>query len=137
RMDKKTAAHDWALALQQDQPRLWLARGRRHAELKQWEKADADLAKAAKLKADDQQVWAERGRVYAEHGQPDKAAADFAKALDLMAEPKEGSQEPAGIHTEVAERDDVFGRVLKGRPNEKRLWIARAHHLARTGRWKE
>ena len=70
-VDRKTEAYDRALAMQQDQPRLWLARGRRHAELKRWKEADADLARAIALKPDDPQVRAEAGRICAEHGRPD------------------------------------------------------------------
>ena len=69
-VDRKTEAYDRALAMQQDQPRLWLARGRRHAELKRWKEADADLARAIALKPDDPQVRAEAGRICAEHGRP-------------------------------------------------------------------
>lgn len=90
--DKATADYDVALWLSPNQPRLWLARARRLAELKRDKEAEADFAKAVQLKPDDAEVWKVRGQIYAEIGQKDKAAADFRKAQSLseqnQAEPK-------------------------------------------------
>jgi tetratricopeptide (TPR) repeat protein len=83
-LDTKTEAYDRALAMQQDQPRLWLARGRRHAELKRWKEADADLARAIALRPHDPQVWTEAGRICAEHGRPDRAAEWFGRSLRVL-----------------------------------------------------
>src|SRR5262249_42000940 len=117
-------------------PRLWLARGRRYAELKRWKEADADLDKAAKLKPDDPQVWTERGRVYAEHGQPDKAAADFDRALSLVKELDEAwGNDREGTLTQLVRWDDVFAQVVKLRPTDKRLWLARMQRFARVRDW--
>jgi tetratricopeptide (TPR) repeat protein len=44
--DKATWTYDHALFLQPDQPRHWRARGLRYIELKQWDKAMADLQQA-------------------------------------------------------------------------------------------
>ncbi|MBI1917216.1 MAG: protein kinase [Planctomycetes bacterium] len=136
RRDKATAACDHALMLQPDQPRLWLARGRRYAELKRWKEAEADLAKAAKLKPDDPQVWAERGRLYAEHGQPDKAAADFARALDLVPPPKFWWEDRSSFELDLGRRDDVIAQLARLRPTDKWVWIARLKHLAIVRDWK-
>jgi tetratricopeptide (TPR) repeat protein len=130
RRHKATADHDHALGLYPDQPRLWLARGRRFAELKQWDKADADLAKAAQLKPDDSRIWRERGRIYAEFGQSDKAAADFAKALALWSN-------SAGTKDDLGQWDELFDRVVKLRPKDAQLWMARANRYGRRGQWPQ
>jgi tetratricopeptide (TPR) repeat protein len=83
KLDKATQAYDIALLWEPDQPRPWLARGRRLADLKQWEKADADLARAIHLKPDDPQAWRERARVSTGLGKADQAAEFLAKARDL------------------------------------------------------
>jgi tetratricopeptide (TPR) repeat protein len=142
RRDKATADYDHALKLHPDQPGLWLARGRRFAELKQWDKADADLARAAELNPSDPQLWRERGRIYAESGQPEKAAADFARALAPVPDSADPWFEPwwsdaAGIRDDLARWDEAFDRVVKLRPRDAQLWIARANHFGRQGRWPQ
>ena len=66
--------------MQPDQPRHWLARGRRLADLKQWEKVDADLSWAIELKPDDPEAWRERARVSTGMGKAGQAAEFLAKA---------------------------------------------------------
>jgi serine/threonine protein kinase/tetratricopeptide (TPR) repeat protein len=81
--DPATAPYDYALMLQPEQARLWLARGRRLADLKRWHKADADLARAAELKPDYPQVLRERSRVATGLGKPAQATAFLARARAL------------------------------------------------------
>jgi Flp pilus assembly protein TadD len=123
-----------------DQPRLWLARGRRYAELKRWTEADADLAKVVDLKRDDPQIWAERGRFYAEHRQFHKAAADFNKALDLLGDGENFGNpwfvDRAGVDDELARWDDVFAQVAEQRPNDWHVWAARFRRFTSRGQWK-
>lgn len=76
------------------------------------------------------QVWWERGRLYDELGQAEKAAADYARALERA--PRWG-----WIAGNIAERDEVFARVIKVRPRDARLWLTRADRLGRRGRWHE
>jgi tetratricopeptide (TPR) repeat protein len=136
--DKATAEYDHALMLHPEQPRLWLARGRRLAELQRWAKADADLAKAAELQPTDPRIWRERGRLYAEFGQPEKAAADFAKALALVRNSEAASRlDGAGIDDELVQWEEVFSRVAQLRPKDVRLWMARAGHFGRRGQWQQ
>src|SRR5262249_50810627 len=124
-------------------PALYLVRARRLAELKRWEKAEADLAKAAELKPDDPQVIVERGRIYAEFGKPDQAAADFAQAFKLV--PQATSEDlaapwfadPVGLDADLARWNDAFAELAKLRPKDKRVWIARLRGLARRSEWQK
>src|SRR5262249_55434843 len=83
---KDTAAFDQALWIQPDQARLWLARGRRYAELKRWDKANADLARAVQLRASDPQIVSQLGRVYPELAPPDRVVPELARLIALVLE---------------------------------------------------
>src|SRR5262249_56054692 len=110
--------------------------GGREGEVRGRKEAEAERKKAAERKPDDPQVWAERGRVYAEHGQPDKAAADVDRALSLVKEPDEAwGDDREAMVTQLVRWDDVFTRVVKLRPTDKRLWLARLQRFARAGDW--
>jgi WD40 repeat protein/Flp pilus assembly protein TadD len=58
-------------------------RGKLHASIGQWDKADADFAKAFERAPDNAELHFECGDVYASHGKWDKAAAHYAKGLAL------------------------------------------------------
>jgi tetratricopeptide (TPR) repeat protein len=119
--DRSTYDHDLALLLDPNQPRLYLARGRRLAELGRWEQAEADVAKAVSLKQKDMPVWTQRAIIYAEFDRAEQAADDFLKALDLS----EGGEAAAEVTSALVRRDVVFDRVTRLRPREKALWEAR------------
>ena len=125
-LDRATYDYDLALLLDPDQAGLYLARGRRLAELGRWDQAEADLAKAVSLKPDNAQVWKDCGITHAEFGRAEQAAGDFVKALDSPG----GSEPGAGVPGELARWDPVFDRVTGLRPKDKRLWDARLDFLA-------
>jgi serine/threonine-protein kinase len=151
-VDRATASYDQALLQEPGEPRLWLARARRLAELGRWEQAEADFARAVELRPKSVRVWKERGRLYAELGQPDKAAADFLQALQLRpvqttaavdTRPPETRFDtaawfnPAEIEDELVHWDEVFARVVKQRPDDRVLAIRRVYYFACRGRWRE
>ncbi|MCI0681757.1 MAG: protein kinase [Gemmataceae bacterium] len=125
------------------QPRLWIDRGRRLGESGRWDEAARAFAKAAELGPKSPQVWKERGRAYAELGKWDEAAADFVKALDMAPPPKAKSPQfpwqldRDGLDDLLVRWDEVFDRVTKQRPKDAVLWVRRAQHFARLGRWVE
>jgi serine/threonine-protein kinase len=57
RRDPATAAFDHALLMRPDQPYLWLASARRHAELKRWDRAASDFLKALSLAPAARDPW--------------------------------------------------------------------------------
>lgn len=136
--DPSTFAFDMAIQLDPFQPRLWLARARRHAELKHDKQAVADFAKAVELAPKDINVWKLRGRTYAELSQFDNSAADYLKALTLLPAnlPFWDSQIQA-LGQEIAVWEEVFDRVIKERPKDTGLWMARRSYLVQGGKWQE
>jgi tetratricopeptide (TPR) repeat protein len=61
---------------------LYARRARAHAELRQWEKAQADYGKALEAEPDRWDLWAGRARAAAGLGRWEQAAADYTKALE-------------------------------------------------------
>jgi hypothetical protein len=116
-LDPLTRDYDLALLLQPKEPRLYLARARRYADLKRDKEAEADFAKAVEINPKDPQVWIDRARIYAELGQVDKAAADFTHALELR--PKDISWWSRLVRYELAPREEVLAKVIKLRPEDK------------------
>jgi serine/threonine protein kinase/Flp pilus assembly protein TadD len=132
RDDYTTAVELWP-----NDPRPRIERGRFHAGQQQWDKAVADFTRAIDLRPDDSSAWGERGRAYAHQARWDQAAADFATALALTPEtPDPWSSESPGLPDEVAQRDDLFTRVVRERPADARLWRARFLWVLPKGQWQ-
>jgi WD40 repeat protein/serine/threonine protein kinase len=105
---------------------------------KEWQKAIAEYTKALEFDPDSVEAYRHRGRCYAALAQFDNAASDFAQVLARTPEPPNPwPGDSLGIAHEVARRDDLFARVIKLRPNDRTLGIARVNHLACRGLWKE
>jgi serine/threonine protein kinase/tetratricopeptide (TPR) repeat protein len=106
-----------------------------------WAKAVRVLTPAVAQRPDDRQAWRDLGIARAELGQPDAATAAFAKLLDLTPQSKDDnlwwSPDPAGIGEALAPYDEIFVRVVRMRPKDRNLLIARFHYFGRRGRWKE
>jgi WD40 repeat protein/Flp pilus assembly protein TadD len=87
RKDKNRALFLFHLKCLEGVPNLraadYVGRGKLYAWNGQWDKADADFAKAFELAPDDSELRFECGEFYAEHGQWDKAAAVCARAAAL------------------------------------------------------
>jgi tetratricopeptide (TPR) repeat protein len=47
------------------------------------------------------------------------------------------SEDPAGIGEALAAHDEIFGRVVRARPRDRNLLIARFHYFGRRRRWPE
>src|SRR5262249_9042317 len=97
---------------------------RAHMKLRQWEEAEADLAKALELKPDDADVRLERGQLYQERGLADKAAVEFTKAIEAKAKA-------------VATRRETFIRAAHVRANRLALnnaYLALAKAQRQAGR---
>ncbi|MFL5244307.1 MAG: protein kinase domain-containing protein [Gemmataceae bacterium] len=138
RFDPSTSAFDMAIQLDAYQPNLWLARARRHAELKHDKQAEADFAKAVELAPKDINVWKLRARAYAELGQFDNAAADYLKALALLpAALLFWDSQIQTLGQEIGACKEVFDRVIKERSKDIGLWMARRNYLVQRGQWQE
>jgi tetratricopeptide (TPR) repeat protein len=111
---------------------------RAREELRRRDKATADYDHALGLFPDQPRLWLARGRRFAELKQWDKADADFAKALTLLPDSAEAWWfGGAGIKDDLVRWDEVFDRVVKLRPKDPRLWIARAHYYGRRSQWQQ
>ncbi len=137
--DPATGPYDLALGINPWEPRLWLARARRYAELKRDQDAVADFARAVALRPNDPQVWKQRGRVHAELGLYDRAAADFVKALDLIAvkDIKHWMEDRGGIDSTLVQWDEVFRRVVELRPKDRTVGFHRLQYLGKRNQWRE
>jgi serine/threonine-protein kinase len=148
KLDKATAPFDETLLLQPEQPRLWLARGRRLAELKQWKKAAADFARAIRLQPTNPQIVREPGRIYADLGETDQAVAAFTKAIaNILSgetrQPKQPSPRSAAdlvpdtaTPTELTLWDKAFAQAAEEHPKDGLFQIAAGRHFAWRGQSK-
>jgi Flp pilus assembly protein TadD len=106
-----------------------------------WAQALSVLTRAVAQRPGDWQTWRALGIGRAELGQPEEATAAFTKFLELMpdsvAESLWWSPGPAGIGELLAAHDEIFGRVVRARPRDRTLLIARFHYFGRRRRWRE
>ena len=116
-----------AIALRPDDPQLRLEHGRLLAAQERWEEAAADYGAVLQKHADDGNLWLERGRLYAKQSRWEQAAADFNRALE---QPNfSGYNELAGpLQTppEMLDPDAAFEVLIRLRPRDAHLWLARA-----------
>jgi tetratricopeptide (TPR) repeat protein len=126
--DASTSAYDEVLCFSGGRtPQPWLARGRRLAELGRFDEAEADFNEAVELSPQDSDVLAARAVFLADAGQPDRAAADFQAALNLLddAGPKPRYRWGVPIDFEIAQRDEVFERLVALRKQDPRPRMTR------------
>ena len=95
------------MALQANEPRLWIDRGRQLGELGRWDEAKTAFAAAVKLKPKEASVWTDRGRTYADSPDIDCAIRVKAKLL------RPGDFVKVKVST--ADGYDLSGRAL-GKP---------------------
>jgi tetratricopeptide (TPR) repeat protein len=115
--------------------------GRRDRARQWWAQAVPLLTRAVAQRPDDRQAWKELGIVRAELGQPAEAATAFTKLMELTPDSRDEnlwwSEDPAGIGAALAAHDEIFGRVVRARPRDRTLLIARFHYFGRRRRWRE
>ena len=134
------AAEEYARAagLKPHDAQLWLESGRAYVQAERWEQAVAVLSKGIDLAPDHAGLFRERAGLYVRRGRWDEAAADYVRALELT--PAAGDpwwSEGDGIEDEIARSDEAFARVVKLRPRDRRLWIARVLRFATHGQWQD
>ncbi|MFL5242673.1 MAG: protein kinase domain-containing protein [Gemmataceae bacterium] len=137
RRDKLTAPYDHALMVDFEQPRAWLARGKRYLELKRDKDAENDFVKAVELKPDDMEVWKVRGGIYSELGRPAKAADDFDRYINRLTR-DEFFLGPRSIALgELNKWPEAYEKLMALRPNDKHLVACRGRDRLVHARWKE
>jgi tetratricopeptide (TPR) repeat protein len=103
--------------------------------------AEADLTAAVNRNPADVAAQSSLARYYARVGRPAEAAAHFAQALAHrpQSDPSDVLRQPAKDSLEglAAENSEVFEQLVKLRPEDRRLWLARANYLAGRGLWGE
>lgn len=116
---------------------LYVARGRRFAELNRWDRAEEDFTAAVAIHPNDLELLMQRGIIYRELGRLDQAAADFAKVLELVPQDGTGIHPRKRLSAHLAHWPELFDKVVGLRPTDLDLWIGRAryHHLHR--RWED
>jgi tetratricopeptide (TPR) repeat protein len=113
---------------------IWLERGRFYAALERWKEAIDSLSRAIEIEAKAPALRLERGRLYSRTGQWDQVAADFLAALEMEGPSDLFHNTPANrLCAELARWDAAIARAIDLRPQEARLWVARARHRARLG----
>jgi tetratricopeptide (TPR) repeat protein len=114
--------------------------GRLERARHRWAQALEVLTRAVAQHPGDRQPWRALALVRAELGQPEEVAAAFTKVMELTpdsgAESLWWSPDPAGLGEALAAHDEMFGRVVRARPRDRTLLIARFHYFGRR-RWPE
>jgi WD40 repeat protein/Flp pilus assembly protein TadD len=109
RKDKNRAAFLFHLKCLQDVQALaapeYVKRGELYAWNGQWDKADADFAKAFELAPDSSELHVECGEFYAEHGKWDKAAAHCARVVALDPQDDIHACLNACLHWQIGDRE--------------------------------
>ena len=144
--DRGIALFDDLIREQRQQPYFVFARARYLVDLGRRDQAEADLAKAGENWPNNPSGWKERGRLYALTGRLNEAAADFSRALALVARAKEAwsndnpawkNDDTAGVYPDSVFDPGVFERLVRLRPSDQFLLIARVRHHARRREWRE
>jgi WD40 repeat protein/serine/threonine protein kinase/predicted Zn-dependent protease len=136
----KEAAEEHARAaeMRPDDTDLWLESGRAYAGVEQWDRAVAVLSKGIDRTRDHPGLFSERAGLYVRRGEWDQATADYARALELTAAPGDPWRSDGdSIADRIARADEVFTRVARLRPTDRRLWVARARRFANRAQWRE
>lgn len=117
-------ARDWA----------YLVRGLHLARLGRFDAAQADFDRAVALQPNDHRTLATRAIFHADHGNPEQGVADFEQAMKLAA--AQPSPQTNGVHwiaLHATQRDNIFHSLVKLRPTDGNLWVARAAWQFRIG----
>ena len=127
------ADQDLALLFQPNEPRLYLARAQRFAELSRWEEAEADFQKATSLKSDDPFFWLAIGQYWLSRQDVAKAGEAYTRAIEL-----DRTQAWTHVLNKVlAGNDALLAAVLAAQPQNVELWTLRGEQLCEAGRWAE
>jgi tetratricopeptide (TPR) repeat protein len=139
--DRALDLADMAIAARPDDPLSLASRGYVKSRIGQLSQAEADLSKVVQLRPDDWHAWNELGKLQAKRGLPDAAVSAFVKVMELTPESK-GEEvwwtpDRAGIGVTLGPFDEIFRRIIRARPTDRTLLLARFHYLGRRRRWKE
>jgi WD40 repeat protein/serine/threonine protein kinase len=83
----------------------YVGRGKLYVWNGQWDKAEADFAKAFEVAPDSSELHFECGEFYAEHGKWDKAAAQYAQATGRDSGDDRHSSVNACLHWQIGDRE--------------------------------
>jgi WD40 repeat protein/serine/threonine protein kinase len=83
----------------------YVGRGKLYAWNGQWDKADADFARAFERAPDSLELHFECGELYAEHGKWDRAAAHYARAIALDPRDDQRCSVNACLHWQMGDRE--------------------------------
>jgi tetratricopeptide (TPR) repeat protein len=125
------ADHDLALLFQPNEPRLYLARAQRFADLSRWEEAEADFQKATSLKSDDPLNWLAIGQYWLSRQNLAKAGESYARAVEL-----DHTQAWTHVLNKVLTGNDaLLAAALATQPQNAELWTLRGQQMCEAGRW--
>jgi serine/threonine-protein kinase len=106
-----------------------------------WEEILSIRERAVARHPGDREAWRDLGIARAELGREDEAVAAFVKLMELTPESRDPnrwwSADPAGIEEALAGHDEIFARLVRARPRDRTLLLARFQYLGRRKRWKE
>lgn len=103
--------------------------------------AEAALRAAVQRNPADVAAWTRLGRFLADARRFDEAAASYAQSLAHQPprDPAAPARQPGTTSVEIlaTEHREIFERLIKLRPKDRDLWIARSHNLAHRSQWQE
>ena len=118
---------------------IYVDRARAQAKLQQWDKAEADYARAIELKPDDGDLRIERGKFYEKRGNADKATADFNVALEsrtkTLAACRTAFDAAPHVQANRVELSDAYLKLGEAQRNIGRPADAAATALERAKLW--
>ncbi len=129
----ETSAYDLALLLQPREPRLWVCRAERYADLAHWAEAERDFDKAVAVGRKSLHTWLSLARYWSRRDNLEQSRKAYSKLLNL---------DHAGtLRTEVLndleQNDRLFVALLELRKRDIPLWRARGTSLCKHGRWND
>jgi tetratricopeptide (TPR) repeat protein len=129
----ETLDYDLALLLQPREPRLWVLRGERNADLMQWADAERDFDNALAVDRKNLHAWLCLARYWFRRDNLEKSRKAYSKLLNLD---HAGTLRPESLN-DLEQNDRLFVALLDLRKRDIPLWRARGTSLCRQGRWKD
>ncbi len=129
----ETADYDLALLLQPRDPRLWVMRAERNADLAQWEEAEHDFESAMAL--DRKSLYASLcfARYCLRRDRFEQSRNAYSKLLNL----DHAGSLRTEVLTDLEQNDRLFVALLELRERDISLWRARGTSLCGQRRWKD
>jgi WD40 repeat protein/Flp pilus assembly protein TadD len=139
-IDQAVADLTRAIALNAQNARIWLLRGRAYTEKKDWKRALADFDEAIRRKLDGPEVWEHRGFVHNELKQWQMAVEDFTEAIKRGTKDYTTWNNRAYAYNRLELWDKAIldcAEAIKLNPKYHGPWSSRGFAYQQLNRWDE